>query len=178
MKKYLSIVAGVVFIYALTMQSVVAQDSLSPANLQIEWHFYQNNYLNKEQNLWSFTIRNKAKTALAKTGWKIYFNYGKRISAVPGNENLKINHVNGGLFYISPGKDYHVLSGDDQQVEQKFIRNSWVVNESDAPQGFYLVWDKQPDNPVSLLNIKINIDPAPSALQRFAGDTEDFSKTS
>ncbi|MBC9930287.1 family 20 glycosylhydrolase [Chitinophaga qingshengii] len=149
----------------------VAQPGPATDQLEISWHVYQNNYLGKDQTLFSMGIRNNGKTTFPNKGWKIYFNHGKRWSTVEGTTQLKINHVNGGLYYISPGKDVGTLR-PGENLEQSFVSNSWVVNKSDAPQGFYLVWDTAAGIGIPLRDVKISIPEDMHQMDRFKGDRE------
>lgn len=154
-----------------TASHAVAQQFPTPDQLAVQWHVYENHYQGKDQTLFSIGIRNTSKRVFPNTGWKIYFNLGKRVSTVPGTEQLKISHVNGGLYYIAPGKDLK-SSGPGQSLNQQFISNSWVVNSSDAPQGFYLVWDNAPGIGIPLNDVKISTPADLRKMDRFKGDKE------
>lgn len=143
----------------------------TPDQLEIGWQVYENHYLGKDQTLFSIGIHNHAKQPFPKTGWKIYFNLGKRVTTVSGTQQLEIKHVNGGLYYISPGKDFKSLA-PGENLDQQFISNSWVVNSSDAPQGFYLVWDHSPGTGIPLKEVKISTPKDQHKMDRFAGDKE------
>lgn len=147
------------------------QQYSTPDRLEMHWQVYENHHLGKDQTLFSIGIRNGAKEAFPSTGWRIYFNLGKRVSTVVGTEQLKIIHVNGGLYYISPGKDFKALAAG-KSMAQQFISNSWVVNKSDAPQGFYLVWDNAASIGIPLPNVKIATPADSHKMDRFAGDRE------
>ena len=143
----------------------------TPDQLEIGWQVYENHYLGKDQTLFSIGIHNHAKQPFPKTGWKIYFNLGKRVTTVSGTQQLEIKHVNGGLYYISPAKDFKSLA-PGENLDQQFISNSWVVNSSDAPQGFYLVWDHSPGTGIPLKEVKISTPKDQHKMDRFAGDKE------
>ena len=154
-----------------TASQAAMQQYPTPDKLEISWHVYENHHQGKDQTLFSIGIRNTAKQVFPNTGWKIYFNLGKRVSTVSGTEQLKINRVNGGLYYISPGKDFK-SPGPGESLEQQFISNSWVVNSSDAPEGFYLVWDHTPSIGIPLNSVKISTPTDPGKMDRFTGDKE------
>ncbi|MBC8986715.1 carbohydate-binding domain-containing protein [Pedobacter sp. N36a] len=154
-----------------TASHAAKQQYPTPDQLEVYWHVYENHYLGKDQTLFSIGIRNHGKQPFPKTGWKIYFNLGKRVSTVSGTEKLKVNHVNGGLYYISPGKDLNAV-GSGESLEQQFISNSWVVNSSDAPEGFYLVWDNASGVGIPLNDVKISSPKDQRKMDRFAGDKE------
>lgn len=154
-----------------TASHAAQQQYSTPDQLEVYWHVYENHYLGKDQTLFSIGIRNHARQPFPKTGWKIYFNLGRRVNTVSGAEKLKVTHVNGGLYYISPGKDLNAVS-NGESFDQQFISNSWVVNSSDAPQGFYLVWDSAPGTGIPLKDVKISSPKDQRKMDRFAGDKE------
>lgn len=142
-----------------------------PGKLQLSWTVYENNYLGKEQNRSAITVRNLAAQGFPAQGWKIYFNYGKKMQPIGDLQQLKITHVNGGLYYLSPGKDFKGLVAG-AEIAQQYVANSWIVNSSDAPQGFYLVWDDAPAKGIPLQPIVIVPPAAQQKLKRFAADQE------
>lgn len=154
-----------------TASHAAKQQYPTPDQLEVYWHVYENHYLGKDQTLFSIGLRNHARQPFPKTGWKIYFNLGRRVSTVSGAEKLNVTHVNGGLYYISPGKDLDAVK-TGESLDQQFISNSWVVNSSDAPQGFYLVWDSAPGTGIPLKDVKISSPKDQRKMDRFAGDKE------
>jgi len=172
MKKLYKIYSNLLLALFIGMAGhVFAQPYQTPEKLDIQWQVYQNHYQGKDQTLFSIGMHNGAKQAFPAQGWRIYFNLGKRVTTVAGTEQLKISHVNGGLYYIAPGKDFKSLATGGS-VAQQFVSNSWVVNKSDAPQGFYLVWDNAPGIGIPLNDVKVSIPTEPHQLDRFAGDRE------
>ncbi|CAM4355432.1 hexosaminidase [Pedobacter westerhofensis] len=146
------------------------QQQPDPKKLELTWKVYQNNYLGKEQTLNSLSIRNTGAENFPALGWKIYFNYGKRTTAIAGNDAFTISHINGGLYTLTPGKSFAGLPAG-QQIEWKYLSNSWVVNESEAPQGFYLVWDNAPSVGIAL-NAPVISAPDERRMERYKGDKE------
>ena len=126
------------FFFSLCSQFVLAK---SPdVQLSITWQPIENNYLGKEQALSVLEIKNTGTSILPKTGWRLYFNFVRIIT--PKNEvsPLNVKHINGDLSCFTPGKEFGGLK-PGESIRYEMISNSWIVNKSDAPQGFYLVWD-------------------------------------
>jgi len=142
-----------------------------PKKLELHWRVYQNNYLGKDQTLSSLSIRNTGSGAFPASGWKIYFNFGKRVTPLTADDQFIISHINGGLFTLTPGKGFKGLAAGEQ-IEWKYLSHSWVVNKSDGPQGFYLVWDNAPEKGIALHEPIIHSPSDEKMMDRFKGDQE------
>ena len=109
-------------------------------DLAITWQPLENNYLKDEQGLSVLEIKNVGKTTLPKDGWKLYFNFIRVITPKTANQPFEVAHLNGDLSCFTPGKNFEGLK-PGESLKYEMIANSWMVNTSDAPQGFYLVWN-------------------------------------
>jgi len=109
-------------------------------DLAITWQPLENNYLKDEQGLSILEIKNVGKTALPKAGWKLYFNFIRVITPKTANQPFDVTHLNGDLSCFTPGKNFEGLK-PGESLTYEMLSNSWMVNTSDSPQGFYLVWD-------------------------------------
>ncbi|WP_258138486.1 family 20 glycosylhydrolase [Mucilaginibacter phenanthrenivorans] len=113
-------------------------------DLSITWEALQNDYQGKAQALNAITITNNGKTTFPATGWKMYFNSARLIAeqAVTGNATIKF--VNGDLFSLTPTATFGDIK-PGQSVRVEFIDEDPVITVTDGPEGFYVVWDTQPD---------------------------------
>ena len=123
--------------------------------LQPTWEVVENNYQNQAQFLSTITLYNDTQDLLPASGWKIYFNYNYQI--IPGSIRglVTIRHVNGDLFQLSPGPAFKgLVSGGSQRIS--FVTSGYAQNFTTAPTGFYLVWDKTPQQgwPLGKVTIK------------------------
>ncbi|WP_432713811.1 family 20 glycosylhydrolase, partial [Pedobacter sp.] len=159
-----------VFLQASVALATPRQQHPEIPKLEISWHVYENHYLGKDQTLAGISILNQGQ-ALPGTGWRIYFNFGKKMEALPPDINFNITHVNGGLYYLSPAKAFKGL-GQNAKIEQRYVSNSWVINYTDAPNGFYLVWDDAPEKGFPLGEPRIVAPTDEQKMKRFAGDKE------
>ena len=125
-----------------------AQKNPEPAfpakDLSIHWQAMQNDYQNKSQSLNAITLTNTGSVEFPGTGWKMYFNSARLIvpAAVSGNARFEL--MNGDLFSLTPAAGFPALKpGSSVRIE--YIAEEPVVNITDGPEGFYLVWDAKPD---------------------------------
>lgn len=170
LKKY----CRVLILFLFTVQHAVAfQRSVHPdlSKLEIVWSVIQNHYDGKDQALSSFTILNHTPGRLPASGWKLYFNYNRTILPQMPDSKLQIAHVNGDLYYLYPVAGFGGLE-QEQQISFTCISTSWIVNNGDSPQGFYIVWDDDADQGIALKNLKVNPPADAGRLKRFQNDDE------
>lgn len=138
---------------AVVLGVSVAGRSQTPAfdveNLQITWEVVENNYQNQTQFLSTITLTNEMQDLLPVKGWKIFFNFNHTI--VPGSVRglVTMQHLNGDLYQLAPGPAFKgLVSGGAQRIS--FVSSDYAQNITDAPSGFYLVWDKSPQRGLAL----------------------------
>ena len=118
--------------------------SFQSADLKIDWQLVTNNYQGKEQYLFTIRLTNTGKKAmLPATGWTIYYNANREVIKNPVEQPLETFRIHGDLFYLKPTASFKGLKpGESIQIEG--IGGAWAFNISDAPAGYYLVWDNAP----------------------------------
>jgi hexosaminidase len=118
-------------------------------DLSISWEAIQNDKPVNGQSLNALTITNNGKNILPANGWKMFFNSARLIVPVCPTGNARIDFVNGDLFSFAPTNTFQELK-PGASVRIEFIDQEPVVNITDGPEGFYLVWDTQPDKGYNL----------------------------
>ncbi|HVW96444.1 MAG TPA: family 20 glycosylhydrolase [Mucilaginibacter sp.] len=113
-------------------------------DLSITWEALQNDSPKKGQALNAITITNNGKATFPAIGWKMYFNSARLIAEQTVTGNATIKFINGDLFSLTPEASFPALK-PGQSVRIEFIDEDPVVNITDGPEGFYVVWDDQPD---------------------------------
>lgn len=101
----------------------------------------QNNYDGKTQFLHHFILENQGNVELPSSGWVLYFNFNRKTVRYIGDFDLI--HINGDFFKIQPNEKFLGLK-PGEKVEIKVISELWVLKYSDAPCGFYAVWNQNP----------------------------------
>ena len=118
--------------------------SFQSADLKIDWQLVTNNYQGKEQYLFTIRLTNNGKKAmLPATGWTIYYNANRDVIKNPVEQPLETFRIHGDLFYLKPTASFKGLK-PGESVQMEGIGGAWAFNISDAPAGYYLVWDNAP----------------------------------
>ncbi len=127
--------------------------SFQTADLKIDWQLVTNNYQEKEQYLFTIKLTNTSKKMLLPAGgWTIYYNANRDVIKHPVEQPLETFRIHGDLFYLKPTAQFKGLKpGESIQIEG--IGGAWAFNISDAPSGYYLVWDKAPQKAHAITNI-------------------------
>ena len=127
--------------------------SFQTADLKIDWQLVTNNYQEKEQYLFTIKLTNTSKKmVLPAGGWTIYYNANRDVIKHPVEQPLETFRIHGDLFYLKPTTQFKGLKpGESIQIEG--IGGAWAFNISDAPSGYYLVWDKAPQKAHAITNI-------------------------
>ncbi|HVW12416.1 MAG TPA: family 20 glycosylhydrolase [Mucilaginibacter sp.] len=134
--------------------SATASPNFNPKDLGIVWEPVKNDSPKPGQSLNAITITNHGKTTLPASGWVIYFNSARGVLETSPTNNAKFGFHNGDLFSLTPTAGFTELKpGQSERIE--FIDDDLVVNITDGPEGFYLVWDDQPDKGYNLGDFSI-----------------------
>ncbi|MFD2571575.1 family 20 glycosylhydrolase [Spirosoma soli] len=122
-----------------TKESSVAQGESKPLKIRLE--LVDNNYQNKARSRSVLTLTNTGDVVLPATGWKLYFNGGSPTSF--DSAMARVALFNGDLHYISPGPKFTAIPpGQSTPIT---VLNRKIRNKTDFPSGFYLVFDKNPE---------------------------------
>ncbi|HEY8999847.1 MAG TPA: family 20 glycosylhydrolase [Mucilaginibacter sp.] len=124
--------------------SKIDSPPFNAGDLQIKWEAVQDDYQNKAQSLNAITITNTGKNTFPANGWKIYFNSPHDFLPASPTGNVKVDHINGDLFSFTPLSSFTELK-PGASVRIEFIDTDNIVNFTDAPEGFYIVWNTQAD---------------------------------
>jgi hexosaminidase len=144
MSYFFSVLVAILFV-----SPVIAQQNTSSAfpvqSLNIQWEAVQNDYQqNRSQSLNALTITNSSSVEFPGAGWKMYFNSARTVAHAAVSGNATFDLMNGDLFSLTPASGFPSLK-PGASVRIEYIADEPVVNISDGPEGFYLVWDANPD---------------------------------
>ncbi len=142
--RYFFILVQIGFICTQTIASTIDVPKFNAGDLSINWEVVENNKPANGQSLNAITITNNGKVTLPASGWKMYFNSARLILQATPTGNAKIDFVNGDLFSLTPTNTFQDLK-PGASVRIEFVDEEPVVNVTDGPEGFYLVWDDQPE---------------------------------
>lgn len=148
---------------------VHAQAPFDASKIKVSWEVVENNYQGKAAFLSAFTLVNNGKTAFPTKGWQLYFNFLRSVKEGPVKGAVSASHINGDLFKLTPTADNKgIAPGDSLRIE--IVADAWAVNFTDAPDGLYLVWDKEPAKGYRLNPLEVRPSTQPKQYLRFPGD--------
>ena len=130
--------AGLIFINAF------AQQKPNNIGLRLKWEIIENNHLGQQQSLAELTLSTGKHFALPTKGWKLYFNFLRPVIAGSVTGGLEITHIAGDFHYLSPKANFSGIE-NNSSLKIQLATMYWLVNKTDSPQGFYLVWDNAPN---------------------------------
>ncbi|CAL1520434.1 family 20 glycosylhydrolase [Chitinophaga sp. MM2321] len=145
------------------------QTPFDAASLKSSWEVVENHYEGKDNFLSAFTFINTGKKAFPAKGWQLYFNFIRMVTPgiLPGN--VKVEHINGDLYRLTPADNFTGIAPGDS-LKLGMTGDAWAVNFTDAPTGLYLVWDAQPEKGLSIKNYTIRPSTTAKQLMRYPGD--------
>lgn len=110
------------------------------SHLQFTWQCLGNGH-NGDNFLAELKLTNLADLDLAGKGWTIYFNTCRKIKPETVTGGVAIEQVNGDLWRMLPTADFGRLgSGDTRLIAYEGM--FWTISHTDAPLGFYIVYDE------------------------------------
>ncbi|NSL90104.1 family 20 glycosylhydrolase [Chitinophaga sp. Mgbs1] len=139
------------------------------SRLKSSWEVVENHHQGKAKFLSAFTFVNTGNKPFPAKGWALYFNFVRSVTpgVLPGN--VKVENVNGDLYKFSPADNFTGINPGDS-IKLNVEGDAWAVNFTDAPAGFYLVWDNQPEKGFPLKDITVRPSTTARQLMRYPGD--------
>ncbi|MBV7533851.1 family 20 glycosylhydrolase [Chitinophaga sp. sic0106] len=169
MFKHLSKLVAVPMVMAATIHVQAQQTPYDLSRLKSSWEVVENNYQGKMQFLSSFTFINNGSNPFPSKDWQLYFNFVRMIK--PGQQlpGVKLEHVNGDLYRLSPTAEFKGIAPGDS-IKVNFASDAWAVNFTDGPTGIYVVWAGQPTKGFPLKDYTIRPSTSARQLMRYPGD--------
>jgi hexosaminidase len=139
--KYLfsTLLAGLLFVNAFAQQK-----SDINIDLHLKWEIIENNHKGQQQSLAALTLTTGKQFILPAKGWKLYFNFLRPVIAGSVTGGLNITHVMGDFHYLAPKDGFNGIA-KNSSLKVQLLTMYWLINKTDSPQGFYLVWDNAPN---------------------------------
>jgi hexosaminidase len=98
------------------------------------------NYYEGDLFLSQLQLKNNGTAALDNKNWSLYFNFCRKYNQDKLPKEITVEHVNGDLFVLKPTADFKALQPGDS-IKFDLYGGYWTLNESDAPAGFFFVFD-------------------------------------
>jgi len=113
--------------------------NISESPIELAWQV-NSNFEPDNQMSATLTVINSGNEPLPATGWALYFNSIRIPDLKSFPKTLTASHINGYLFKLEPGPDFEAIEPGDQ-FEISYRAAYFAIKESDAPEGFYFVFD-------------------------------------
>ncbi|MBH2005166.1 MAG: carbohydate-binding domain-containing protein [Sphingobacteriia bacterium] len=131
-----------------------SQTKFDAKQLQVTWSLIGNHFKGSNQSRAVFNITNKSNQPFPATGWTIYFSSSRNITKSTATAGAIVEHVNGDLYKLAPGKDSREL-GPGKTARIEYDSDGELINYTGAPSGLYIVWDYDPENGFPLSGFSI-----------------------
>jgi hypothetical protein len=86
------------------------------------------------------TLENRGDQPLPASGWELYFNMMRMLDTEGAPPAVRIEHINGDFYRITPSAEFRGLEPGGRLV-LPLVGNAMAVKHGDAPRGFYFVAD-------------------------------------
>jgi hexosaminidase len=133
------LLAGLLFANAFAQQK-----SDTNIDLHLKWGIIENNHQGQQQSLAALTLTTGKQFTLPAKGWKLYFNFLRPVIAGSVTRGLDITHINGDFHYLAPKTGFNGIA-KNSSLKVQLLTMYWLINKTDSPHGFYLVWDDAPN---------------------------------
>ncbi|MDR4989150.1 MAG: family 20 glycosylhydrolase [Bacteroidales bacterium] len=140
--------------------------------IAITWEVISNLHHPEEARVSArFTIKNNSKKTLDDSNWQLFYNQTPRflLSSDP-TAGVSVKHISGDWYTLYPETGFSLEPGETVTFE--YESRFWWIKNSDAPKGFYVVFndEKGKEKIVELTNIRIMPFERPEQLTRHLRD--------
>ncbi|HTN19694.1 MAG TPA: family 20 glycosylhydrolase [Pelobium sp.] len=129
----------------------------SSKSLSLTWEIIDSGYKNSAKTLSELTLENTSDKNFPSAGWDIYFNSAHPYELNQDTLNLKLTHINGSFFKLSPGQSFEgIAAGEALKIP---LLTRALKNSTDYPKGFYIVYNNNSSKSVPLnVTNKLSVD--------------------
>ena len=161
---------GLLLLAVLATTAPKAQSSARLSqSLSLRWELLSNFYQGRRQAHCVLVLTNTGKEAFPASGWALYFNGSSvpQVGLTPAG--LLIENLSGCLFRLTPASGFRgIAAGDSLRME--YIASDYAANTSDAPEGWYVVWNDAPAKGYPVGHYTKTPITRPELFDRFPGD--------
>ncbi|TDW97382.1 family 20 glycosylhydrolase [Dinghuibacter silviterrae] len=155
--------------FSLLFLLTISVLSLQAQNLSLRWELLSNFYQGRRQAHCVLVLTNTGREALPPSGWALYFNGSSTPQAGPTPAGLQIDNLSGCLFRLRPTLGFLGIGAGDS-VRMEYIASDYAANTSDAPEGWYLVFDNAPSKGYPVAHYTKTPITRPELFDRYPGD--------
>lgn len=130
-----------IFIYVCIQGCTPAEPNqqLSESPIEISWELLSNI---EPENKFSavLTFTNTSDKSFPPSGWTLYFNSIRPLDAQSFLPEFELVHLNGDFFKLIPTATFEAIESG-KTYQKSYLSGFHAIKKSDAPQGFYFVFD-------------------------------------
>lgn len=109
--------------------------------LVITYEVITNQYEGKDNFFAKININNQSNFPWGK-GWKIYFNFIRKIHENTVTDGFIIRHINGDFYCLAPAPNFKGIESGDN-VDIYFSAMYWSIKYIEKPSGFFIVYQEE-----------------------------------
>jgi len=112
---------------------------ITTSPIEIDWQLNSNF---EPDNKFSavITFRNTGSDTFEPQGWALYFNSLRPLDLESFSPWFTATHINGDFFKLEPAEDFEAIApGEEREIPYRAMYHA--IKFTDAPQGFYFVYD-------------------------------------
>ena len=125
--------------------------SFDPGSLNVSWELVDNTFDEGVEYHSILKLTNTGNTAIPADGWSIYLN---NLAGKVQSDKFELELQNGDLFTLTPSSGFNGLE-PGASLELNIVSPGLALNISSAPDGFYWVWDSNPNEGLNIGNYTI-----------------------
>lgn len=114
-------------------------ESSDSQNIQLTWSV-EDNFASENRYISSLKITNQGNSTFRSQGWKLYFNNLRPVQSESFPNALTLTHINGDFYQIEPTELFTSLQ-PGESYSFSFATAGTAIKKSDAPDGFYFVFE-------------------------------------
>ena len=121
--------------------------------ISVSWEVIDNLRVGGRSSRSELTWTNNGPGTLQNRDWTLYFNFIRAISPASVPDTLQITHINGDFYKLEPTESFVPLE-PGQSYPFRFDASNWVINRSEAPSGFCLVFVEEDQGPLPPIRLQ------------------------
>ena len=136
-----SIASLLIFSLSLLYSSDQPDPNTPSSSMEIEWKLNSNFEPNNKLSA-TLTLINNGEEPLPADGWALYFNSLRILDTESFPPEFTVSHINGYFFKLEPTDQFAPLDpGESMDID--YLARFFAIKKSDAPEGFYFVFDDE-----------------------------------
>ena len=132
---------GLFFMISCDMQEQqLSHDmDISDSSVEVSWQM-NSNFEPDNKFSATLTLTNNGTETFPADGWTLYLNSIRALDADSFLPEMVVSHINGDFFKIEPTDEFSEIGPGESRVID-YNANFHAIKKSDAPQGFYFVFE-------------------------------------